>query len=197
MTSKLTFVEREYLEDFIETDVCWKAIRDHYGDKKAERSGIPLIHHIVEGLMILTRIKAKRSIRQAWCLHPIVQSDDDLKAAIRMGIPVNFGQQHIQALLLAMEYRHVANSFLSHHDGIEFKVIRDKVNAIPGIREMLIADKIQNWKDFSAQPRGTYANEDRLDIYFNEWCYDILHLGASVVGDLTDLITHGKGDDEE
>ena len=156
-------------------DASFQAIRLHYAAGKAARSGVFLIGHIVEGLMILVRIGASRTAMQAWCLHPIVQSNDDLVNTVARGIPVNFGNQHIQPLILAMEYRAVANSYLSNMTPNRAK-LREDVNRIPAIRQMLIADKVQNRKDFVSQPEGTYANEDALNTYFEDWLDSILEL---------------------
>jgi hypothetical protein len=45
-------------------------ITQFYGDRKAERSGVPLINHIHEGLWILESMNASRVTKQGWCLHP-------------------------------------------------------------------------------------------------------------------------------
>lgn len=180
MGQNLNNVEKNHLREFVDNNVCFDAIKFHYGERKAERSKVPLIAHIVEGLMILTRIGAERVIREAWCLHPIVQSDNDLRSTLRRGIPVNLGNHNVQSILYAMEYRAVANSYLSDMT-VDIDEIWTKVNAFTGIHKMLIADKIQNWKDFSAQPKGTYDNEEILHKYFHSWCYDILGLTETEV----------------
>ena len=198
-TVKLNNEERYALNRILQSQY-FHAIRMHYGGDFAKRSGIPLINHIIEGLCILIRIGAPRSVCGAWCFHPIIQSDEDLRKTLEQTTRLHNGEYskiNFAAILLAMEYRHVANSYLSQHVNVDLDIIKDQVNAIPGIREMLIADKIQNWKDFSSQPKGTYPNEMRLHEYFDEWCYRILDLGLAEVGELTSLITTGKGDDEE
>ena len=172
--------ENEYIRKFTSENICFDAVKFHYGGRKAQRSGVPLITHIVEGLKILTRIGTERVINEAWCLHPIVQSDGDLRSTLRRGFLVKLGNSHVQSILYAMEYRAVANSYLSNMT-VDIDDIRTKVNAFSGIHKMLIADKIQNWKDFSAQPKGTYDNEEILHKYFHSWCYDILGLTESEV----------------
>ena len=53
-------------------------IKNFYGDKTAKRSGVPLINHINEGLIVLDFIKASDIAKKAYCLHPLVQSDKNL-----------------------------------------------------------------------------------------------------------------------
>lgn len=79
-----------------------------------------------------------------------------------------------------MEYRSQANAWLSD------KVIKVPLMGIgptthcvpngvptPGpladVRDMLIADKIQNYKDFIIYHRGTHPRSDELDTYFEAW----------------------------
>lgn len=71
------------------------------------------------------------------------------------------------AVLLAMEYRNIANQYLSHRvinsiDDIE-------LGPVPGIRQMLIADKIQNYKDFLIYHKDTHERAAELDEYFKNW----------------------------
>lgn len=174
MLTKLNNVEYDRVNEILK-DECFTAVRLHYASGVAARSGIFLIEHIIEGLMILVRLGARRTAMQAWCLHPIVQSNDDLVKTVVKGIPVNFGQHHIQPIILAMEYRAVANSYLSDMSP-DIAKVKEDVNRIPQIRQMLIADKIQNRKDFAAQPEGTYPNEDALNTYFEDWLENILEL---------------------
>jgi hypothetical protein len=63
-----------------------------------------------------------------------------------------------------MEYRRVANSYLS----------KDKIENFVGftndkIKQMLFADKVQNEKDFALYHEGTHARSKELREYFNNW----------------------------
>jgi hypothetical protein len=51
----------------------YEMIKAYYGDRKAKRSGTPLIQHIDDGLVILDAIGAAYCARAAYCLHPIFQ----------------------------------------------------------------------------------------------------------------------------
>ena len=105
---------------------------------------------------------------RAFCLHPLVQSDQDLQSnyaqLTRALEPVSDGAF---VLGLAMEYRSVANEYLSHSalrpEGIRLSPLAE-VNA------MLVGDKVQNRKDFELYHAETHANRGRLAEYFQQWC---------------------------
>jgi hypothetical protein len=117
---------------------AYQIIKEFYGTQFAKRSGVPLINHIDEGLEILKGIGAEQDIMDAYCLHPILQSDESFNQNYTMdfsGIPTS-------TLLLAMEYRRVANSYLSKNKIEDFVGFTNEK-----IKQMLYADKIQNERD--------------------------------------------------
>ena len=138
-------------------------IKKIYGEGKAERSEVPLINHIHEGCKILHLRKQELWTQRAFCLHPIFQTDDMF---------ANAGLDYIQytgadySVTCAMEYRGIANAYLVK-DVFPKNGIR--LSPIPDVNEMLIADKVQNRKDFEKYHLGIHKNSDRLIEYFNEW----------------------------
>ena len=138
---------------------AYRAVAEHYGIKRARRSGVPLIQHIDEGLRILRDLGATAATMEAWCLHPLCQADADL---------ATFDPRHFAptAVMLAMEYRAVANGYLSHDEipagGIRLSVLSD-------VNLMLVADKVQNEKDFERHHMATHPKAERLRAYFGEW----------------------------
>lgn len=134
-----------------------------YKDKTAKRSGVPLINHIKEGIDILEKRGASLTTIKAYCLHPLIQSDIDLaKNAEKIARLVD-----PYALLLATEYRKTANAYLSQRtigslDDIE-------LSPLPEVNEMLVADKIQNYKDFLIYHQKTHARSKELNEYFQNW----------------------------
>lgn len=141
----------------------YKLIQKVYGDTIAERSKVPLIHHITEGIHVLQLRKQELWTQRAFCLHPIFQIDENFA-----GVGIDY-IQHTGAdysVTCALEYRGIANAYLSKHtmppDGIQ-------LSPLPDVNEMLIADKVQNRKDFEKYHLGTHSNSDRLVIYFHEW----------------------------
>ncbi|NHZ61386.1 hypothetical protein [Massilia genomosp. 1] len=150
------------------------AICRFYGDKRAERSGVPLIAHIDEGLALLDEIGAPERAKEAFCLHPLLQDDAALLGALEMDSMFAQARPDPLVVLLAMEYRRVANDYLSHHcesadDAIGLSCV-DEVN------QMLIADKVQNRKDFERFHLGTHHNSATLQLYFANW---LRRLGVS------------------
>lgn len=145
-------------------------IREYYSDHRAARSNIPLMNHINEGLHILESLGAGEVAKRAFCLHPLVQGD----AAIQENLDriLQSKQISIAALVMAMEYRRAANAYLCKPETDSWDIEEAKRNIgllLPEIKHMLIADKVQNRKDFMAAHYGTHARSEQLLKYFNNW----------------------------
>lgn len=156
------------------TNKHYAAICQFYGNRRAERSGVLLIAHIDEGLALLDQIGAPQRAKEAYCLHPLLQDDSALLGALAPESHFAQMQPDPVVVVLAMEYRRVANAYLSHHcesadDAIELSCV-DEVN------QMLIADKIQNRKDFERYHLGSHSNSAVLQLYFANW---LKRLGVS------------------
>lgn len=72
-----------------------------------------------------------------------------------------------QVLALALEYRRVANSCLSHHEVAGPGDI--DLGPLPEVADMLRADKIQNYGDFLRFHAATHPRAAALDRYFKIW----------------------------
>jgi hypothetical protein len=139
---------------------AYTIIQKYYGDSTTKRSGVLLMNHIDEGIEILKKIGADDITIDAYCLHPILQSDD----AFNQNYSMDFEDVPTSALLLAMEYRKVANSYLSKDNISNFVgFTNDK------IKQMLYADKIQNEKDFHLYHEGKHERSNELREYFDNW----------------------------
>lgn len=139
---------------------AYQIISDYYGDTTTKRSGVKLINHIDEGIEILKSIGADDDTIDAYCLHPILQSDEEFNKNLTM----DFTGVTTQSLLLVVEYRRVANSYLSTNKIEDFVgFTNDK------IKQMLFADKVQNEKDFALYHEGTHPRSKELREYFNNW----------------------------
>ncbi|MFM9428059.1 hypothetical protein RCH10_004521 [Variovorax sp. GrIS 2.14] len=152
----------------------YQAIKEHYADRVARGSGVPLMEQVEEGLIILDVLDASEDVMRAFCLRPLFQNDEDL---------VHYGQDFMYAvdisppvLLLVMEYRSRANAWLSDkvHRSVAdpHQVIAQglpSAGPLEGVRDMLIADKVQGRKEFIRHQRGRHARSDELDLYFELW----------------------------
>lgn len=143
---------------------AYSIIHSYYGDKAAKRSKVPLIYHIEEGGAILDALGCSYIVKDAYYLHPLLQNTKDF---IENKSNDFYGVDD-ESLLLAMEYRMVANSYLSDMDIDSFLGL-----TCEEIRCMLIADKVQNYKDFLLYHKGKHVRSNELDKYFNNW-FDIL-----------------------
>ena len=139
----------------------YRLISNHYGDQVAKRSQVRLMDHIDQGLIILDDIGATVESKKAFCLHPLFQNDVDLVENRYMSSFID-----PYALLLTMEYRSVANEYLSDKVNTDQKI---RLSPLLEVNDMLVADKVQNRKDFITHHKGTHARSAELDIYFKKW----------------------------
>lgn len=150
----------------------YKLIAREYGVQRAARSKVLLIDHIHQGLQIMDLFGASVSAKQAFCLHPLVQKFTDLEA--NLGKICREEMLNPRALILAMEYRNRANAYLCTpvNDAYSVYALKEKIGELlPEVRHMLIADKIQNNKDFMLHHYGTHERSEQLKEYFEDWFY--------------------------
>ncbi len=161
-----------YVNVFIYSDY-YRLISKYYGDKKAERSGIPYINHIDEGLAILKwlglSMEAHEHVFAAYAYHPILQMDGDLIFATLLSkySASVIARMSKEAIVYAMEYRSVANEYLSKRDIGSINEIR--LSPLSQVNWMLIADKVQNRKDFEIAHESTHPRSKELAQYFRNW----------------------------
>jgi hypothetical protein len=160
----------------IEKTPGYQAIVRHYGDRRTKRSGVSLIDHINQGIKILRRIGADEVTMEAYAVHPIFQADADLKANFFQCADLNQ-----LVVLYALEYRNMANRSLSdivieswqggpHNDYRTLLLDRPiATSPLDPVNQMLIADKVQNRKDFLIYHKGSHPRSAELDFYFNSW----------------------------
>jgi hypothetical protein len=176
----------------IKYNIPYVAISDHYstlseyvimereyGDAKARRSGLYLMNHIDEGANIMIKRNASEEAVKAFIAHPMLQDDEhffDKKELLLNKVMVHCSKY---TLLLCMEYRKVANAYLCkpETDGWTQEQIKFHCPILmDDIREMLIADKVQNYKDFLQFHALSHPRRNELFAYFNNW---IDYLGCS------------------
>ena len=159
----------------VEQSYCYDLILSEYGSKVANRSKVPLMDHIDQGLDILNMLPwTEQETRDAYCLHPLVQSDAEYVLHLDRMDNSSYGPSK-KALMLAMEYRYVANSYLSNGN-LERLITPTTTN----VHDMLVADKYQNEKDFRLYHEGRHERSDQLREYFDTWINEILELPLEI-----------------
>jgi len=148
-------------------DPCYALIVRLYGDRRAQRSGAPLMKHIEDGLRVLDALEAPEVALQAFCLHPIVQEDATLLAATRPDGLLADATLPAAAVVIATEYRHVANAFLSKD--VDLVGAEPKASILPEVQLLLIADKVQNRFDFERHHAKSHPRSGELARYFQRW----------------------------
>ncbi|MEG0063071.1 MAG: hypothetical protein RR740_00560 [Pseudomonas sp.] len=148
----------------------YAAIKSFYAERTAKRSGVPLMNHIDEGIVMLKQMRASELAVKAYCLHPLIQGDADF--AINWKALRNMPGISLNALQLAVAYREAANSYLCRPDTDHYTVesLRCHVGYLSqDLVHMLFADKMQNEKDFDLYHKGTHERSDQLSRYFCIW----------------------------
>lgn len=156
------------MKDWIE----YELISQQYGTAVAQRSQVPLINHINEGLEILQTLGATEAAQRAFCLHPVLQNDLDYEANIRRICGLGGHSISVWVMALTLEYRRAANAYLCkpYTDGWDESTIKEAVGKVgEEVRFMLIADKRQNMKDFLAHHYGKHERSEELLRYFVNW----------------------------
>jgi len=141
---------------------AYRIISEFYKDKIAKRSGVPYINHIDEGIAILKEINANDKTIAAYCLHPILQSDEALKNNFSLLQFVDF-----DIIILLMEYRKTANAYLSKR--VLKSIDEIELSPLLEVNQMLWADKLQNYKDFKLYHQNKHERSTELNEYFNNW----------------------------
>jgi hypothetical protein len=165
------------------TDTAYNLIRHFYGRTRARRTKRRYIEHIREGCAILSHaFNATTTVRDAFCLHPLVQSDGDYTVHIES--LQEWAEESVErrvALDLAIEYRRFANAYRSV-DPLRNPNEID-TSCSPAVRQMLVADKAQNWNDarFYLKPVDPDDYSNRLEPYFQSW-------GRALDADLHQLV---------
>jgi len=156
----------------------YHAVREHYAERFEDRSGVPRMQRIEEGLIILGELDASEEAMRAFCLHPLFLADDDL---------VRYGRDFMDrveadpfVIMLVMEYRSRANAWTS--DMVHLSALatapgvldqlphgQPSAGPIEAVREMLIADKVQGRKAFIRHDRGSHGRSDEVDVCFDQW----------------------------
>lgn len=138
-------------------------ISEAFSGKFSKRTGAPYMRHIDQGLTLLHVMGADATVLRAWCVHPLFQNDE-------LFIPIlksykYFSTESVIVTVLAMEYRKVANAFLV--PDLELIAV-PKISPIDEVNTMLIADKVQNYREVQLHRKQLEPSE-HLDRYFSKW----------------------------
>lgn len=148
----------------------YERIRLFYKGRRAARSGHPYMRHIDEGLRLVRHLSQDVDVARAWVLHPLFQDDQSLR---EMFVLSGWTPTY-RTTILAMEYRSVANAYTS-----TMRKGEPKLSALPGVNEMLIADKVQNHKDAVHYVYPKVSDEEHLRLirYFQKW-FQVLQISS-------------------
>lgn len=138
------------------------AISDFYGDRRAKRSGVHLIDHIIEGCQLLNSWGRSTFDQRIFCIHPLVQENETIGFEL---------DERIERF--ATEYKQKANRYLCRPDTDWIVDPTDLQNHLGNMTQccawLLLADKVQNQKDFREYHWFTHERSTQLERYFNVW----------------------------
>lgn len=177
------YLEFQKIEHLVERgpfdSTPYALIQKYYGDRQPVRAPVWLMNHIDEGLAILAEYGASPEASDVFCLHPLIQNDADLTANQHL-----IKQFSLENWAGAFEYRSVANEYLASRDIESIADIR--LSPLECVNEALVADKIQNYKDFMLY-HANHKNYRRLFNYFHNW-FDALHLSTEFIVDMLTML---------
>ena len=144
----------------------YEVIKEFYGGHAAKRSGVPLMNHIIEGCHMLSQWGRPDYELGAFCLHPIVQNSESIDVTWSESYP------------LACEYRDKANAYLCREENDWITTSSDLSSVLGDVSTpclyLLLADKVQNQKDFLIYHSQTHSRRKELRKYFSLWIEYIL-----------------------
>ncbi|MCB9642170.1 MAG: hypothetical protein H6728_03780 [Myxococcales bacterium] len=142
----------------------YRIVAEKLDDRYAQRSKLHYMNHIDEGLAVLVDLGASEQAMRAFTLHVLFQADADLAQHAALASTVT---EDPYVLLLALEYRNIANAYLSKREIQSIEEIA--LSPLPEVNDMLRADKVQNYKDFLLYHKGTHPRSEALERYFHNW----------------------------
>lgn len=145
-------------------------IKQFYKDRKAKRSGEFLMWHITRGCNIMHSNGASDQAIKAYMLHPIFQGDSEFKD--NWNKLYHYCEGDPVVMRNVIEYRKSANAYLCkpYTDSWGDDEIREAAPILfEDVRQMLLADKIQNKEDFIKHHKDTHKRSKELLTYFDNW----------------------------
>lgn len=165
----------------------YETINAFYKSKKTSKN-VPYINHINEGIIHLEEMKVSNDTINAFILHPLAQCVNlkgaDAKVILtQKEMDKHFNIYDIEPIIAyeLLMYRKFANAYLCRPETDDytfndaFEVIKDLKND-QSVLKMLVADKLQNYKDFVIYRKNDHKRSKELETYFNYWLLSLIIL---------------------
>ena len=166
------------------------SVIDNFYKGMSTSKGVPYINHINEGINHLENMKVDDDVINAFILHPFVQCvnlkgtyKDCLLTEKELEKHINIFEIEPEIAFELLLYRKYANSYLcrettdnfSIHDA--YRYLNNLINYQTTVK-MLIADKLQNFKDFLLY-RQDHPRKEFLNQYFTIWLNILANISES------------------
>lgn len=147
----------------LESSYEWIVSKGVLSKQRTKRTDLSYFDHVDDGVKILEALAAPLVVQKAFCLHPLVQNTTEFVKY--------FDLIHLfeaKAVALAVEYRWVAN--LGIRQALKADNWNVTLSSFEHVNQMLVADKVQNRKDFlRLYTPETHPEYDEISHYFNVW----------------------------
>ena len=167
----------------------YNVIKKFYKGKETSK-GIPYINHIDEGVGHLENLHVSDVVINAFILHPFVQCvnlkgtyKDCLLTEKELEKHINIFEIEPEIAFELLLYRKYVNSYLCREATDNYN-INDAFEDVKGLTKypntvkMLIADKLQNFKDFLLY-RQDHPRKEHLNNYFTIWLNILANISES------------------
>lgn len=166
------------------------SVIDSFYKGMSTSKGVPYINHINEGIVHLENMKVDDDVINAFILHPFVQCvnlkgtyKDCLLTEKELEKHINIFKIEPEIAFELLLYRKYANSYLCREATDNFS-IHDAYGYLKNLNnyqttvKMLIADKLQNFKDFLLY-RQDHPRKEFLNRYFTIWLNILANISES------------------
>lgn len=166
------------------------SVIDNFYKGMSTSKGVPYINHINEGIVHLENMKVDDTVINAFILHPFVQCvnlkgtyKDCLLTEKELEKHINIFEIEPEIAFELLLYRKYANSYLCREATDNYD-INDAFEDVKGLAKyrntvkMLIADKLQNFKDFLLY-RQDHPRKEFLNRYFTIWLNILANISES------------------
>lgn len=152
--------EQQFLASVRNTRACEISMK--YLADRVTKKNVPYFNHVEEGLVILSHLKVPVTAGEAYILHPLFQSNDELRT--HRSWLMN-GHLSTDVVFYLMEYRNIANRGIRSEWNKTGKI---ELSPVWAVNQMLVADKVQNRKDFRKY-NSDHPEAQNLEKYFSAW----------------------------
>lgn len=156
---KLRSLSQTVQPSYIEEEIEYNYMKDLFSTSVSKRTKDLSTNPMEEGLAILNILESNHITKKAYCIHQLFHNDESLE---RSWDGNRFPNCDIKSMLLAMEFRTLYKSKPNRNGIIKLSPIKE-------VNEMMLAYKMQQYKNFEINGRGQTDNDELVESSFKNW----------------------------